>query len=296
MMRKYLLFGILALAISFSCSTDSDTETETTEQQTNEDDTNENQDPEEKLLINIEQLIYGENGSLLSKSISEYIDEKIDTELYYSPDNVLESYSKYMYNSQGKINSIAIYNAGNEKTYEATLIFDSDTRIIEKVEFLYNLNIEKNTTYNYTSNNTIVSTFNNNGNLQERTFELGSNGIINKEILDGAIVGTIVLDNQLKLLERMYYDESYIYSYQETGQNPISYYKLFGDNPNNLILYVNDLGCSTCLNFSNRFINEIESNQSTTTFDFVFDNNNLLVSMNEYKDGSLYIKNNFTYE
>lgn len=276
-MKKLLLLLLLSIGIStISCSSD---ENEVPENQTSN-------------LIKLEQRQF-ENGVLSEKIIFEYNNDKPTKASFYEDNNQLTYTSEWNY-SNNYLSSIKGYLANGALDSETYITYDSSNRIIKTER------TEENGTYlttvNFTHNNdnTIISDTNSNGFTSTKTFEINSNGIINKEIVNGDVRVSVEYDN-LTPITSTSFSTTYNYTYQDNGLLPFSFDNVFGTNLINTVLFQNNLGDSIG-SLTTRLVTKITSSSYTVEYVYTLNEDDFPLTKKDYYNGELVNEFDYTYE
>lgn len=273
-MKKAVVL-ILTL-ILFSCSSDSDNSTTIPQ------------------LIKMEQLSYN-NGVMDERIVFEYNNQKPTRATFFDSNNNLTASTNFIYNSDGLLSTIKDYLPNNSLISEMTITYNSQNKITrtDRVDMSQPNN---HTTVNFTYNpdNTITSVYTSGSTIQERTFELNSNGIIHKEIFNGNVITSVTYDN-LKPMTKTSYSKTYTYSYHSTGIKPISNQAVFGSYLPNTVLFDNSLDDSSD-ELTNALITEIVSTNENERSDYTLNSNNYPTARMLYRNDVLRYSYTFTYQ
>lgn len=260
-----LLFTILVGIIFISCSSD-ETEEDTSQK-----------------LKSVESRYY-EGGNLMAKSIFIIIDNKYNSYTSYDENDQVDFYQNFSYDANNRLFKIETFTPEDVLNQSLTITYDNQNRIIETNR----TGIVENVTFTYT-NNTITSLRNNS---DVKIFGINSEGLISTE---NETEVTVQYDG-FKTISMTTVDGTTTFNYLETGINPILMSNMFGNKPNNVILFYNSLMDSSPL-FSNELL--IQENKPYGIIDYVYTLNesNYPVTMKSLNaDGILGQESEFYYE
>lgn len=277
MNKLNLIIGILIGLTILSCSSD---------------DTNDSQ-KESTQLVQVEQRRF-DNGILYEKIIIDYSNQKPQLWSFYDDSNQLTYTTQWNYLSNGSVSSLKGYLANGNLDYELTINYDSNNRIIETTRSEENNTYITTTNFTHNSDNTITSITDNNGNTSTKTFEINSNGIIDKEIVNGIVTVSVQYDN-LNPISKTSYSTTYNYAYSDNGTFPFTFQSIFGTNPINVVLFQNSLADSSD-SLTTELITEINSNSSTQEYIYTLNENNFPLTRKCYYNGELEDEIDYTYE
>lgn len=244
-------------------------------------------------LVKIEQRSFN-NGVLEEKIIIDYDNQKPELWSFYDEANDLTYTSEWNYSSNGFLSSIKGYSSNGTLNSETNITYDNSNRIIQTVSSEENGTYLTTTNFTHNSDNTITSDTNSNGNTSTRTFEINSNGIIDKEIENGNVTGSVQYDNR-KPITSTSLSTTYNYTYQENGSLPFTFQSIFGSNPINIVLFQNDLADSVD-SLTTELITEISSNSSTEEYVYTLNEDNFPLTRKNYYNGQLEDEFDYTYE
>lgn len=274
MKKLFLLLSIGILIIS--CSSD---ENEIPENQTSN-------------LIKIEQRQF-ENGILTEKIIFEYNNNRPTIASFYDDDNQLTYTSEWNY-SNNYLSSIKGYLANGTLDSETNITYDNSNRIIKTERTEENGTYLTTTNFTHNNDNTIISDTNSNGNTSTKTFEINSNGIINKEIVNGDVRVSVEYDN-LTPITSTSFSTTYNYTYQDNGLLPFSFDKVFGTNPINVVLFQNYLDNSIG-SLTTKLVTKITSSSSTEEYVYTLNEDNFPLTKKDFYNSELVNEFDYTYE
>lgn len=266
---KLIILFFLGLTI-FSCS--------------NSEDSNSSQK-----LIKFEQKKYS-NGVLEEKNVFVLENEKPYSAHFYNASNEL-THKSYWHYTNGLLTSIKGYFPDGTLYIQSNTVYDSSNRIIQTSTNEDNGSYLRTTNFIYNNNNTITSNTNNNGSNSSKTFEINSNGLIDKEIVSGNTVVSVQYDNSTPISKTVNSVTSN-FTYHATGLFPISEQSFFANNPINLVLSRNSLD-DTLEGLTNKLITDITSTSSDYQYVYTLNENNFPLTRKKYYNGVLI--NEFTY-
>lgn len=272
MKKLNLLFALtLSLFMISSCSKDDENQPQTLE------------------LIKYEQKTYN-NGVLEEKNVFVLENQKPYSVHFYNASNEL-TFKLYWHYTNGLLTSIKGYFPDGILYQQSNTFYDSSNRIIQISSTEDNGNYLRTTNYVYNNNNTITSNTNNNGSNSSKTFEINSNGLIDKEISNGNTIVSVQYDNSTPISKTVNSVTSN-FSYHATGLFPISEQSIFANNPINLVLSRNSLDDSL-RTLTNKLITSITSTSQDYECVYTLNENNFPLTKKEYYNGELI--NEFTY-
>jgi hypothetical protein len=275
MKKIFLLLSIGLLMIS--CSSD------------------ENEIPESQIssLIKLEQKRF-ENGVLIEKIIFEYNNDRPTLASFYNDNNQLIYTSEWNYSVSNYLSSIKGYLPNGTLNTETNITYDNSNRIIKTERSEEDGTYLTTTNFTHNNDNTITSDTNSNGNTSTKTFEINSNGIINKEIVNSDVRVSVEYDN-LSPITSTSFSTTYNYTYQENGSLPFSFENIFGTNRINAVLFQNNLADSIN-SLTTRLVTEIASSSSTENYVYTLNEDNFPLSKKDYYNTELMNEFNYTYE
>ena len=177
------------------------------------------------------------------------------------------------------------------------ITYDNQDRIINTDQVYSSSPTEhKVVTFTHNSDNTIDSEQSFLGYVENRVFEVNAEGLIDKELEDGAVVVSVVYDGN-DPISKTVSSEVYHYSYHQTGVFPSNVEGFLGNNTNpiNYVLYANSLRRGSD-NFTRKLITEISSSSSNSETVYVLNENNIPLSSKRYKNGALESEIEYFYE
>ncbi len=178
--------------------------------------------------------------------------------------------------------------------YKQSITYDDANRIIKNTTIQDDDKDITATEYVYNNDNTITSTTINGNYKFIRTFELNSNGLIDKEITNGNVATSIVYDN-LRPLTKTVGSTVYNYTYVEKGSLPFNGLAMFANNPINVVLFQNNLDDSSG-SLSSDLISKITSDSSVKEYIYTFNKDNHLLTKTSYYNETLVDIINYYYE
>ena len=130
-----------------------------------------------------------------------------------------------------------------------------------------------------------------NGSNSSKTFEINSNGLIDKEIVNGNTIVSVQYQNSTPISKTVNSVTSN-FTYHATGLFPILEQSDYGNNPINVVLSRNSLDDSL-KNLTNKLITSIISTSQDYQCVYTFNEDNFPLTKKEYRNGLLI--NEFTY-
>lgn len=274
-----LLTFFVGLTI-LSCSSDDDSTTSTQEVQ----------------LDRFEQKLY-DNEGLNQIYIFDYTNNRPETSSYYNAQNVLIGYSNWEYNSNGLLSEINDFSSDNVLTRNLKIIYDNQNRIIN-TDMVYSSSPTNHILVNFTHNsdNTISSEYSVSGNIENKTFEMNSEGLIDKEIQNGITIVSVLYDGN-NPISKTSYSTTHTYSYHETGVYPSDIENFLGNstNPINYVLFANSLNDASD-NLTRKLITKISSSIFTEENVYDLNENNIPLYLKRYQNGELDSEIEYFYE
>lgn len=174
MKKLNLLLGLLIGFMILSCSSE-DTE---------------NSQTELSQLVQVEQRRF-DSGTLYETIVINYSNQKPELWNFYDGLGLLTFYSEWNYNTNGLISSIEGYLPNGNLDSELVVDYDDSQRIIQTTTTEGNGTFTTTTNFTHNSDNTISSSTDSNGNMSNKTFEINSNGIIDKQVVNGNVVVSV---------------------------------------------------------------------------------------------------------
>ncbi|MCG2611784.1 hypothetical protein LZZ90_09725 [Flavobacterium sp. SM15] len=275
MKKICLLFLSLSL---FSCSSDSESSNSSSSQ-----------------LVKMEQKSYYDNGDLEETIVHEYANQKPTKMSFYDENNNLSGYTDFQYNANGVLNKIKDYSAPGNLIQESTISYDSQNRISSIIKiYTASPGNPEILRFTYNPDNTITSSYDPAGSDQTKIFELNSNGIIDKELVNGTVV-TSVQYNNLKPLSKTSYSTTYTYSYNSTGSQPFPLQNVFGSYLPNSVLFNNSLD-DGCDELTTELISEISTSGETQEFTYTLNSSGFPLTKTKKRNGTISDTYTYTYQ
>ncbi|SEB85591.1 hypothetical protein SAMN04489761_1968 [Tenacibaculum sp. MAR_2009_124] len=243
-------------------------------------------------LIRTEQKIF-ENDELSERIVTEFSSNKPIKSSFYDEDNVLTYIHEWNYSNGDLLLSEKGYLPNGVVDYEKNINYDNANRVRETKRTRDN-NITS-TSFIYNNDNTVVSETNVNGNISTKVFEIGSRGVINKEIVNNNVRVSVEYDDDFNVISLTSFLTTYNYLYQESGAFPFSYTSVYGDNLLNAVLISNSLADSAGI-LGNKLISKIASHSSEIEYLYTLNEFNLPITRQYYSNGELFGELYFTYE
>lgn len=271
-MKKLFSLLFIGLLIT-SCSSE---ETEVTEKQ-------------KPNLIKLEIKQFN-TGKLSGKTISEYNNNKIAFSSYYDENNQLTNTSEWNYSNNNDLSSIKRYLPSGILSSELNITYDNSNRITQTIDQKEDGSSFTITNFTHNSDNTINSHTNKSGDISTKIFEINDNGVIDKEIVNGEVRVSVEYDDFTPISSTSL-SRTFNYTYQENGFLPYT----FETNTINVVLYSNYLD-QALGSLTSKLITEITSNSSIEKFIYTLNENNFPITMENYINGQLNKKFDYTYE
>ncbi|WP_203292497.1 hypothetical protein [Luteirhabdus pelagi] len=226
-MKKRTLLIVFAIgATILSCSS--------------EEDTNDNNPQQEAPMVaETEQRIF-ESGSLSERVVTSFENGKPKTWTFFDATGDITFRTDWLYNGSDNLTTINGFLPNGEQSYTLTITYDGSERISEMVRSEQSGSFITTTTFTHNNDNTITAITESDGFESTKTFEVNSDGIIDKEIEDGTEIATVQYDG-LKPISKTANSTTYSYTYETNGSNPYAMQSIFGDTPINVVLFQNSL-------------------------------------------------------
>ncbi|MEW5675971.1 hypothetical protein ABGT15_06620 [Flavobacterium enshiense] len=243
----------------------------------------------------MEQTVYQENGAIEEKIIHEYHNQKPTKMSFYDQSNTLTFYTLFEYTTNGLLTKVKNYSNIGNPLGETTVSYDNLSRISSVIKiYTASPGNPEITRFTYNTNNTITSSYDPEGNGSTKTFELNSNGIIDKEFVNGNLV-TSVTYNNLKPLTKTSYSSTYTYSYNTSGRHPNTIASVFGSYLPNVVLFNNSLS-DAADQLTNELISEISNPNETRHSSYTLNSEGFPLTKTTHRNNILSYTYTYTYQ
>lgn len=244
-------------------------------------------------LIEVEERNY-EGGEIESVSITKFNDQRPQMVTEYDASGEVFSIARLSYNAADLLVSIKVSSTDGIVFYEEGFTYDNANRIIQTTVSASDEDYFQTNNFTYNPNATITSSTEIDGEIFSKTFVLNPNSIITREIEDGEVIYSVEFNNLLPISKTNFGNTS-TFSYLEEGSESYAFVNYFGGNPNNVVLYYNNLGLAVD-QFTDKLISKIESNFMTEEYEYTLNGDGFPLTKKYYVDGELSKESIYTYK